>query len=154
MIKTPYHLVTPYASVGSTEGLVALGNRIVHIACIHLFDPETQRYIIPYLSRYLASSEVAVINLFYMNQGLILRKVNPKNITGIPDLVRDDLIIINRQEGSGTHILLDYFLKTHKLSPEVFKGYVNAVNIHLEIAMNVKSGASDAVLGSKRRRRR
>jgi len=147
LIKTSYHLVTPYVSVGSTQGLVALSNRIAHIPGIHLFDPETQRYNIPYLSRYLAGSEVAVINLFYRNQGLILRKGNPKNITRIPDLARDDVSIINRHEGSGTRILLDHFLKTHKLSPEAINGYSNAVNTHLEVAMNIKSGASDAGLG-------
>lgn len=147
LIKTPYHLVTPYASVGSTEGLVALSNRIAHIAGVHLFDPETQQYNTPYLSRYLPGTEVSVINLFYRNQGLIFRKGNPKNIAGISDLMRDDVSIINRQEGSGTRVLLDHFLKTYRLTPDSVKGYSNAVNTHLDVAMSIKSGAADAGLG-------
>ncbi len=147
LIKTPYHLVTPYASVGSTEGLVALGNRIAHIAGIHLFDPETQQYNIPFLSRYLPGAEVSVINLFYRNQGLIFSKSNPKQIGGITDLARDDVRIINRQEGSGTRVLLDHILKTNNLAPEAIRGYSNAVNTHLEVAMSIKSGAADTGLG-------
>ncbi len=149
MIKTPYHLITPYANVGSTEGLVALNNKIAHLASIHLFDPITEEYNIPYLSRYLSGVEVIVVNLFYRNQGLILQKGNPKQITGIPDLTREDISIVNRQEGSGTRILLDYILMKNGISPENINGYTTTVNTHRELAIKIRKGPADTGLGIK-----
>ncbi len=149
LIKTPYHLITPYANVGSVEGLQALGDRIAHVAGVHLFDPATEEYNIPYLSRYLPGFDVSVINLFYRDQGLILQKGNPKNIRGIADLARSDVSIINRQEGSGTRILLDHLLMKNGISPDSVTGYSRAVTTHIELAIKIKRGAADTGIGIK-----
>lgn len=143
LIKTPYHLITPYASVGSMEGLSALGRRKAHIAGVHLLDPLTGEYNIPYLSPYLAGHDVLVVNLFYRNQGLIIQKGNPKNIQGITDLIRSDVTMINRQEGSGTRVLLDYLLDKNGISRSSINGYLRSVSTHIEIALEIKKGAAD-----------
>jgi putative molybdopterin biosynthesis protein len=147
LIKTPYHLITPYASVGSIEGLLALSQRIAHLAGIHLLDPLTNEYNISYLSRYLGGFEVTVVNLFYRMQGIIIRKGNPKRIHDLSDFARNDVVIINRQEGSGTRILFDTLLQNNGISPGSIKGYEKSVTTHMELAAEIGKGHADTGLG-------
>jgi putative molybdopterin biosynthesis protein len=81
------------------------------------------------------------------DQGLIIPKGNPKNIQGIEDLARDDIVFINRQGGSGTRILLDYRLGQIGLAAEQIDGYANEEFTHMNVAVAVLSGTADAGLG-------
>jgi len=91
--------------------------------------------------------ETTVINLVSRDLGLILRPRNPLNITGIEDLAQPGIRIINRQEGSGTRIFLDFELKRLGIDPKGINGYEKEVNTHTEVATAVLSGMADAGLG-------
>jgi len=136
-----------FSNVGSIGGLIALGRGSSHIAGCHLFDPDTGEYNLPYLPRYLPDLETIVINLIYRDLGLILRPGNPRNITGIENLAQPKIRIINRQEGSGTRILLDSELNRLGIDPTRINGYEKEVNTHNEVAMAVLSGTADVGLG-------
>ncbi len=97
--------------VGSLGGILAIKNGICHIAGTHLLDPETGEYNFPYIHTYLNGIDVKVIHLVQREQGLIVKRGNPKKIKGLEDLLRKDISFINRQKGSGTRILLDHSLK-------------------------------------------
>ena len=132
-----------FSNVGSLGGLVALGRGSTHVAGCHLLDPETGEYNIPYLPRYLAETETIVVNLVYRDLGLIVNSDNPLYITGIEDLVRSEVKVINRQEGSGTRIFFDIELKKYGITPNRIKGYEREVNTHAEVAMAVLSRSVD-----------
>lgn len=136
-----------FSNVGSIGGLIALGRGSSHIAGCHLFDPDTGEYNLPYLLRYLPDLDTIVVNLVYRDLGLILRPGNPLNITGIEDLAQPEIRIINRQEGSGTRILLDFELKRLGIDSKQINGYEKEVNTHNEVAMAVLSGIAEAGLG-------
>ena len=136
-----------FSNVGSIGGLIALGRGSSHIAGCHLFDIKTGEYNLPYLPRYLPDLETIVVNLVYRDLGLILRSGNPLNITGIEDLAQPKIRIINRQDGSGTRILLDFELKRLGIDSNRINGYENEVNTHNEVAMAVLSGKADVGLG-------
>ena len=136
-----------FSNVGSIGGLIALGRGSSHIAGCHLFDPDTGEYNLPYLPRYLPDLETIVINLIYRDLGLILRPGNPRNITGIENLAQPKIRIINRQDGSGTRILLDFELKRFGIDSKQINGYEKEVNTHNEVAMAVLSGTADVGLG-------
>ena len=38
----------------------------------------------------------------------MVAKGNPKQVTGLTDLLRPEVSFVNRQPGSGTRVLLDY----------------------------------------------
>jgi len=135
------------SNVGSIEGLIALGRKSCHAATCHLLDPETGVYNLPYLSRYLPDLETTVINLVYRDVGLILHPDNPHHITGLEDLARPEITIINRQEGSGTRIFLDSELKKLQVDPAGITGYEREVNTHTETALAVLGGSADVGLG-------
>ncbi|HIE51738.1 MAG TPA: molybdopterin biosynthesis protein, partial [Armatimonadetes bacterium] len=75
------------AHVGSLGGLVALKRGECHLAGTHLLDETTGEYNLPYLRRLFGKGEVALINLCYRQQGLLVAPGNPQGITSLTDLV-------------------------------------------------------------------
>jgi putative molybdopterin biosynthesis protein len=135
------------AHVGSLAGLAALRRGECHAAGTHLMDEETGEYNVSYVRRLFPEGGIALINLVYRQQGLIVRKGNPKGIESFEDLTRDGVRFVNRQPGSGTRVLLDYELRRHGISPEEIEGYENELFTHLAIAAAVRDGVADAGLG-------
>ncbi len=134
-------------SVGSLGGILALKSGICHMAGIHLLDPDTGEYNFSYIQNYLKGIEVKVINLVHREQGLIVQRKNLKGLTGLRDLLRKDILFINRQKGSGTRILLDHELRGLSIDPNQIKGYENEEFTHMAVASLVASGRVDAGLG-------
>ena len=137
------------AHVGSLSGLLALQRREAHLAGSHLLDEETGAYNVGYIERLLTTHGIRVVLLGFVNrvQGLIVPKDNPKTVTTLQDLVRDDVTFVNRQRGAGTRVLLDYQLKQNELDPRAIQGYERQEYTHLAVAATVKSGAADCGLG-------
>jgi putative molybdopterin biosynthesis protein len=134
-------------NLGSLSGLLALNKSQSHLAGSHLLDGETGEYNLTYIKKYLNMVEPLVIALAMREQGLMVRKGNPKNIQNLEDLMRDDVNFINRQRGSGTRILLDFHLKKKRISSDKINGYDLAEFTHLGIASAVISGRADCGLG-------
>ncbi|MDW7773805.1 MAG: molybdopterin biosynthesis protein [Desulfobulbaceae bacterium] len=133
--------------VGSLGGIMAIKAGMTHIAGSHLLDPETGDYNVSYLKQYLPDTDIALITLAHRQQGFIVPRGNPKNITGVSDLVRDEVTFINRQAGSGTRVLLDYELEKAGLDGQQVRGYSTEEFTHMSVAVAVLSGKADAGLG-------
>ena len=135
------------SNVGSVGGLIALRRGEAHLAGSHLLDPQTGEYNLSYIRQYLPGVAVNVVDLVGRQQGLIVRKGNPKKIKRLEDLRRPDVVISNRQRGAGTRVLLDYHLNELGIAPESIKGYELEEYTHLAVAAAVASGRADAGLG-------
>lgn len=135
------------AHVGSLAGILSLRKGEAHFAGIHLLDPETGEYNRSYLQRFLPGRDVALLNLVYRNQVLIVPKGNPLNIKTLADLVKPGIRFINRQGGSGTRVLLDYLLQKQGFTKEQIVGYEREEFTHLAVAVAVASGTADVGLG-------
>ncbi len=140
-----YRLVS--FNVGSMGGFMALKQNRTHLATAHLLDPESGEYNFPYLKKMLPQKELIVVNLAYREQGIMVKKGNPKNIKELDDLTREDIKFINRQKGSGTRVLLDYLLKKKGINPLNIQGYFQEEFTHLMVASTVAEGNADAGLG-------
>jgi len=135
------------AHAGSLGGLIALQEEGAHIAGIHLLDEETGEYNYPYIKRILPGREVAIVHLAYRIQGLMFRNGNPKHIKGLDDLRRSDITFINRQDGSGTRVLLDLKLRQIGIHPYEIKGYDDELDTHLSVALALNHEKADVGLG-------
>ena len=133
--------------VGSMGGLMAVKKGACHMAGAHLLEPEDGSYNISYIKKYLPDETVWVVNLVMRDQGLIVLKENPRNITSIKDLTNPDLAFINRQPGSGTRILMDWKMETMGIQASQINGYENDEYTHMSVAVSVLSGRADAGLG-------
>ena len=136
-----------FSNVGSIEGLISLERGSCHIAGCHLLDADSGKYNTSFVARYLPGIEVTLVNLVHRDIGIIVRAKNPLQIKGVKDISREGIRIINRQQGSGTRILLDGELQRLGIDAGSLDGYDKEVNTHMEIAMAVLSGAADVGLG-------
>ncbi|HAV76754.1 MAG TPA: molybdopterin biosynthesis protein [Anaerolineae bacterium] len=135
------------ANVGSQAGLVALRRGEAHFAGSHLLNPETGEYNISYIRQYMPNIPVRVIALVMRDQGLIVRRGNPKKIKSLEDLSNASIQFVNRQRGAGTRVLLDYHLNILKIPQGSIEGYQQEEYTHLGVAASVASGRADAGLG-------
>lgn len=135
------------ANLGSLGGLMALRRREAHVAGAHLLDPESGKYNLAYIERYLPGVPVVVMGLVQREQGLIVQPGNPAGIAGLADLAREDVTYVNRQRGAGTRILLDYHLAEVGLERDAIRGYENEQYTHLAVAASVASGRASCGLG-------
>ena len=135
------------ANVGSQGGLIALRRGEAHLAGSHLLNPETGEYNISYIRQYMPGIPVKVIALVGRDQGLMVRRGNPKGIHGLEDLTKPQAQFVNRQRGAGTRVLLDYHLKRNAIAPEHIVGYSQEEYTHLGVAAAVASGRADCGLG-------
>jgi putative molybdopterin biosynthesis protein len=134
-------------NVGSLGGLIALDREEAHIAGSHLLDAETGEYNFKFIKKYVKNISVRVIALAMREQGLLVKKHNPKKIESLTDLIRNDVKYINRQKGAGTRILLDYYLNINNIPAEQIKGYGQEEYTHLGVAAAIVSGRADCGLG-------
>ena len=135
--------------VGSMAGLVALECREANIAGAHLMDEETGEFNIPFVERVLPNESVVLMNLVQRIQGLIVAPDNPKHILGIEDLGRPDITFVNRQNGSGTRILLDSRLKRLGIATADINGYKREEKTHMAVASLIAEGCADVGLGTQ-----
>jgi putative molybdopterin biosynthesis protein len=131
------------AHVGSMGGLIAIKRGEAHIAGMHLLDEETGEYNIPFIKKLIPEKKVVLVNLVYRQQGLLVKKGNPKNIRGFKDLKRGDIAFINRQAGSGTRLLTDKHLREMGIDPHSVNGYDRDEYTHMGVASAVLTGISD-----------
>jgi len=135
------------ANVGSQGGLVALRRGEAHVAGSHLLDPNDGTYNISYIRQYMPGIPVKVVALVGRDQGLIVKKGNPKGIKSLQDLTNPEVQFVNRQRGAGTRVLLDYHLNLMTISKESIAGYNQDEYTHLGVASAVASGRADCGLG-------
>jgi len=140
-------LILSGSNVGSCGGLLALARGICHVACAHLFDPESGTYNVPYLARHLPDTPVVVVNLVHRDLGLIVPRGNPLGIASIADIERTGARIINRQGGSGTRVFFDAELRRLGISDGSIPGYASEVATHNDAALAVFGGSADAAMG-------
>lgn len=145
-IQYPGHTVS-ISNVGSLGGLIALRNGNCHVAATHLLDKETGDYNRLFIQRHFPELKAVILTLAHREQGLIVRKGNPLGIKTLKDLAGKKLKFVNRQEGSGTRVLLDYGLKENGIDPSDIPGYFHIAYTHMEVALEVFSGSADAGVG-------
>jgi putative molybdopterin biosynthesis protein len=135
------------SNVGSLAGLIALSNGNCHVAASHLLDKETGEYNSSFIRKHFPNLKIIALNLAHREQGLIVKKGNPLGITNLKHLADKKLRFVNRQEGSGTRVLLDYGLKEDNIKPDDIPGYSRIAHTHMEVALEVFSGSADVGLG-------
>lgn len=133
--------------VGSMGGILSMKRGECHIAPIHLLDMETGEYNISYVKKYFSGRKMAIIKGVRRHQGFIVQKGNPKGIKDFSDLIREDVVYVNRQRGAGTRILLDYHLRKENIDPSSIRGYDREMTTHMAVSTAVKTGSATTGLG-------
>jgi putative molybdopterin biosynthesis protein len=88
-----------------------------------------------------------MVHLAHREQGLLVRRGNPKSINGLRDLLGQGIRFVNRQPGSGTRVLLDCELGKLGIEPASIAGYDREEFTHMAVGVAVVSHLADAGLG-------
>jgi len=91
----------------------------------------------------------AVVNFAMREQGILVKKGNPKKITGITDLGKKGIRIINRQLGTGTRQLFDQELEKAGIKGDNLIGYNRTVTRHMDVGLEILTKNVDAGPGIK-----
>ena len=91
--------------------------------------------------------EYRVITFVVRTQGLILAPGNPQQISRLADLQRAGLRFVNREQGSGTRMLLESLLQQARIDNASISGFYNEEYTHAAVAAYVASGMADAGFG-------
>lgn len=135
---------------GSYKSLYSLYKGEATIATTHMWDSKTGLYNLPFVEKMIPGTPCVLINLAYIIVGYYVAKGNPKNILSWDDLKRDDIVMINRERGSGTRVLLDGRLQEMKISSNSIKGYEKECLAHIAVASAISRGEADFGLGSEK----
>jgi putative molybdopterin biosynthesis protein len=133
----------------SSQALALLKRGSVHIAGTHLRDEGSGESNIPQIGRIFARNTVAVISFAVWEEGILTADGNPRGIRGIEDLARKEVRLINREEGSGSRLLLDSNLKRLNIPSASVAGYRNFAAGHLAAAWQVRTGAADCCIATR-----
>jgi putative molybdopterin biosynthesis protein len=128
----------------STTALQSLCRGEVHIAGMHLYDPETDEHNTPFVREVLAGKAAVLISLGVWEEGLLVQSGNPLGIKTITDLVEVQAPIVNRELGSGSRMLLEQTLQKQRIPSHRVKGYEHIVTSHQDVAQTIVSGIAYA----------
>jgi putative molybdopterin biosynthesis protein len=136
--------------MGCYNGLYALYHGRVTVAASHLWDAETGDYNYPFIKRLLPGLPVGVLRLAGRMQGFYVKKGNPLGIRDWKDLARPELVMINRERGCGTRILLDQKLAGLGMDSRLIRGYGRESSSHIVCAGIVGRGGADLGCGCEK----
>ena len=128
-------------TVGSSAGLLAAKRSECDIAGVHLLDPESGEYNRPFLS-----DTVELIPGYGRSQGILFRrgdfrfegKTLAEIVAAVTNPQESNCVMVNRNQGSGTRILIDRLLAGAK--PH---GYAVQPSNHNAVAAAIAQGRAD-----------
>jgi len=138
---------TKFLAVGSTAGLEAVRRGECDLAGCHLMDPETGEYNRPFLNE-----AMTLIPGYGRMQGVVFRagdaRFEDREAVAAVTAAKDDpdCLMVNRNQGSGTRILIDRLLDGSQPA-----GYAVQSRSHNAVAAAVAQGRADwgvAILGA------
>lgn len=138
----------------SAEAVAALARGECDLAGFHLPVGELEAAAAAKYRPWLHSGKHAFLHLAYRQQGLFVASGNPKQIGGLADLARPGLRFVNRQQGSGTRVLLELLLAELGIDPAAVAGHDSAEFTHAAVAAYVASGMADVSFGVETAARR
>jgi putative molybdopterin biosynthesis protein len=128
-----------FLAVGSTGGLAAARRGECDVAGIHLLDPVTNIYNQPFLD-----NSLSLVRGYGRRQGIIYRRGDPRfEGQSVPEAVAaaladPDCVLISRNRGSGTRVLIDGLLGN--ASP---LGHLTEARSHNAVAAAVVQSRAD-----------
>ncbi len=132
---------------GSLDGLILLRQGLSQMAGCHLFDSVQMEYNRPFVAHLFPDRPMALVTLAERVQGILFQSGNPKQIRDLSDFARCDVVIRNRNRGSGTRLWLDASLQLLGIPAEAVQGYPSEVSTHTQLARAVHQGEADVGLG-------
>ena len=132
---------------GSLDSLRNLNSGHCQAAGFHLPLQLVGETVAPQYRHWIIPSRHRLLKVAARQQGLLVKKGNPKGIVTLQDLTRRSVRFINRQRNSGTRTILDQLLLKENINAKNISGYTNEEFTHVAVAAMIASGAADTGFG-------
>lgn len=133
---------------GSRAALTALARGEAHVAGTHLLDPGSGEWNGPWIRELVPFATTRIVFAAW-EQGLVVHPRRAAGIVRVADLAGEGLRLLNREEGSGSRMLLDEELRAARVDPGALSGYETRARSHEAVAEGVASGAADAGISTR-----
>lgn len=133
----------------SLAALRALKRGDVHVAGIHMRDPRSGEYNIPFVKRHLKGQAVTVVRFATWHEGFLVKEGNPKQVRGLEDLTRPDVRMVNREKGAGARLLLDHLLSSYRIPSQIVRGYEAIAFSQIGLGRYISEGKADVGIGAQ-----
>ena len=131
---------------GSLDCLASLARSQCELAGFHIPEHTNKNLLLRY-RKWLKPRSEKLIEFVTRQQGLMVAKGNPKQIYNLKDLAKQDVSLVNRQQGSGTRLLLDMLLDRAGVEQKQIQGIHHEEFTHAAVAATVASGKADVGIG-------
>ncbi|MHC5778353.1 substrate-binding domain-containing protein [Nostoc sp.] len=133
-----------YRFAHSKAALHSLCQGEVHIAGMHLYDPDTGQHNIPFVREALIDKSAVLITLGLWEEGLLVPPGNPMGVKTVSDLVEFGATVVTHELGSGNRMLLERKLQEEGVPLEAVKRFDHIVHNHEDVALSIVSGVANA----------
>ena len=147
ILEQEYRMKPRITHGGSARCLQHLTNGDCAAAGFHLAEGELAGGFIRHYLRFFSPADCRLVHAVRRRQGLIVKPGNPRNITGVDDLVREDVRFVNRQANSGTRMLLDLLLERRSMDNAGIQGYDHIEFTHSAVSALVAGDSVDVGIG-------
>jgi len=133
---------------GSADGLERLARGEVAAALMHLPAADLADFNRAEADERLRGCNIALVEWARREQGLLVRRGNPKKLRAIGDLAKRGVTVAVRQAGAGSAVLLERMLAREGIDRRRLRSGPTAMGEN-DLAMAVKSGEADVGLGAR-----
>jgi putative molybdopterin biosynthesis protein len=120
MIKEIFEIPMKFFSTGSIAAVNALKRGESDVAGVAIIDSKTGIFNEHLIERYNLPESVRLIRGFERNIGFVVKRGNPKNITGFNDIFRDDVFFVNQANNTEGREIIEYLLRVKASEMDVF----------------------------------
>jgi putative molybdopterin biosynthesis protein len=147
LLETPLSLLDPPVAFawwpcGSEQALRLAADGLVHAAGAHLRGADGEYNTGQAASLIGAGAEV--VGFTAWREGLALAPRLAGQVSGVRDLARIGVCMVNREPGSEARQVLDRELLAHGLEPDALAGYDTMATGHLQVASAIVAGLAEA----------
>jgi molybdate-binding protein/DNA-binding XRE family transcriptional regulator len=147
LLETPLSLLDPPVAFawwpcGSEEALRLAADGLVHAAGVHLRGADGEYNTAKAAALLGAGAEVVGFSAW--REGLALAPGLAGQVSGVSDLARLGVRVVNREPGSEARQVLDRELLTLGLEPGALAGYDTTATGHLQVASAIAAGLAGA----------
>jgi len=131
-------------ATGSMEGLSRFASSEALICGMHVLDTESGEFNVPVIRNALPDHSVVAIEWAWREQGLVVAAGNPLQLTSLDDLISKKAVLIDRQSGAGSRILLDHLLEKSGIDKTQIKIADKPARTEIDVGLTITSGKADA----------
>ncbi len=153
LLETPLALLDPPVAFtwwpcGSQEALELAADGLVHAAGAHLRGVSGEYNTGP-AGELLRRQGAEVVGFASWREGLVLRPDLAGQVTGLGEVARAGLRLVNRENGSEARRVLDRELARLGIEAAGVTGYATQATGHLQVAAAIAAGLADAGVASE-----